>query len=129
MKFKKKGIIKERNNNLNIIYKIRDILNVKLQYYNLIFILILFLQILISNASKNKLRKLNLDSIINIKIKGVGIQPILNVNRSSIKGTNFFKKIPSKIEINEKNVEIRKNMSYNLTRDINNITLFFNESL
>ena len=129
MKFKKKGIIKERNNNPNIIYKIRDILNVKLQYYNLIFILILFLQILISNASKNKLRKLNLDSIINIKIKGVGIQPILNVNRSSIKGTNFFKKIPSKIEINEKNVEIRKNMSYNLTRDINNITLFFNESL
>ena len=65
---------KAKSNNLRI-YRT---LNIKLKLFLNIYFAVLLFKIVFAKESKTILRKLDFDSRINIKIKGVGNQPILN---------------------------------------------------
>ena len=109
-----------------------NIVNFNFSNY-ILFIIIIFLQIISSKEENNKLRKINVCSEIMIKIKVTGSQTnqkILNKDSISINGKDItFNYLPSKVIINNFTKNITNNMVYNLNIGENNITMIFNTSL
>ena len=89
----------------------------------LMYVIILFLS---TNSSNNIIiRQLNYDNIIKLRIKGSGDQPIIS------NAYNAYNPFPDKILINEVQQDQAKigRIAYNLTGDINNITLIWDNQI
>ena len=121
IKTKKAKLAKQNINSLNNFYFNFNIRNQKEIIILIIISLHLFLPIL--NKKITNLRQLNLQWEINLTIKGTGEQYILNENNYE---RRKFSSIPSEILVNGVSQTYIGYKVYNLTEEINNITLKWN---
>ena len=124
---KYKALVLEKKQSINLFnqhkenkFKKFEIKNKNKNCHLALSLIILFFQIILSNESKIKLRKLNYNTEIELTIKGSGDQYILNEK---------FNKMPDEILVNGKNNGDTGIKVYNLINEENIITLKWNEPL